>query len=364
MDLGGGKSWYWFGLVQHDIWETGIPSYKRQFLYSAIGLVWYSVGVGRTGCYTIITICCAGFVFVQILIWFCKALEWGEPVDKSSLQYAGWVLSWLWYWFGLVQRWSGENRLLHHHYNIMRGFFLCSDIGLVWYSAGVGRTGSYTIITICCADFFFALILVWFGTALEWGEQVATPSLQYAARIFSLLWYWFGLVQRWSGENRFYTIITICCTCFVFALTLVWFGTALEWGEPVATPSLQYAARIFSLLWYWFGLVQRWSGENRLLHHHYNMLHVFCLRSDIGLVWYSAGVGRTGCYTFITICCTCFVFALILVWFGTALEWGEPAATSPSTPCSSRSWPGGTWTFSHTFSISGTPPIDIVICTE
>jgi hypothetical protein len=49
-------------------------------------------------------------------------------------------------------------------------------------------------------------------------------------------------------------------------------------------------------LWYWFGLVQRWSGENRLLHHHYNMMGVVCLCSDIGLVWYSAGVGRTGCY--------------------------------------------------------------------
>jgi hypothetical protein len=126
------------------------------FLCSDIGLVWYSAGVGRTGCYTIITICCADFFFALILVWFGTALEWGEPV-------------------------------LHHHYNMLHVFCLCSDISLVWYSAGVGRTGCYTIITICCADFFFALILVWFGTALEWGEPVATPSLQYAARVLSSL---------------------------------------------------------------------------------------------------------------------------------------------------------------------------------
>jgi hypothetical protein len=50
------------------------------------------------------------------------------------------------------------------------------------------------------------------------------------------------------------------------------------------------------------------------------MLHVFCLCSDIGLVCYSAGVDRTSCYTIITICCACFVFALIL-WFGLVQRW-------------------------------------------
>ncbi len=67
------------------------------------------------------------------------------------------------------------------------GFCLGSDIGLVWYSAGVGRTSYYTIITMCCTCFVFALILVWFGTELEWGKPFATPPLQYAARVLSLL---------------------------------------------------------------------------------------------------------------------------------------------------------------------------------
>ncbi len=164
---------------------------------------------------------------------------------------------------------------------MLRLFCISSDIGLVWYSAGVGRTGCYTIIITCCTCFLFALILVWFGTALEWGEPVATSSLQYAKSIATLppfgplerhKWFFQISSQRVSQknpvciylfrQNPVSTALQLRSSVhfvpplkpvtesggFVFALILVWFGTALEWGEPVATPSLQYAARVFFLL--------------------------------------------------------------------------------------------------------------------
>jgi hypothetical protein len=87
------------------------------------------------------------------------------------------------------------------------------DIGLVWYSITYGKQVAQ------CPGYnrqFFALILVWFGAALEWGRTGC--------------------------------YITIPCGGFVFALILVWFGTPQEWREPVVTPSLQYAARVLSFL--------------------------------------------------------------------------------------------------------------------